>query len=99
MKEPIDQLDQIERTEGRFSTGPMKALQILQTLMLLAVIAIGTWIGSTTLESSRSISRMEETIRGISSDNQRLTSQLQRLTDEHYALDRRVTTIEARTKP
>jgi hypothetical protein len=86
----------MDQSEGRFSTGPMKALQILQTLMLLAVIGIGTWIGSTTVESSKSISRMEETIRGISNDNQRLTGQLQRLTDEHYALDRRVTTIEAR---
>ncbi len=75
----------------------MKALQIIQTLMLMAVIALGGWIGTTTVDSSRSISRMEETIRGIGNDNQRLTLQIQRLTDEHYMLDRRVTIIESRS--
>lgn len=87
-----------EHSRGRFSTGSMKALQILQTLMLLVVIGLGGWIGSTTVQSAQSIARMEETIRGISSDNQRLSLQIQHLTDEHYALEHRVTTIEARGK-
>lgn len=89
---------ELDHAKGRFTTGAMKALQILQTLMLVAVIGLGGWIGSTTVESARSIARMEETIRGISSDNQRLSLQIQHLTDEHYALEHRVTTIEARGK-
>ena len=93
MTEPSERLEQ---AEGRFSTGSMKALQIIQTILLMAVTALGGWIGTTTVESSRAIARMEETVRGIGNDNARLTLQIQHLTEEHYALDRRVTTIEAR---
>lgn len=94
---PTEQLERAEgRNDGRYSGS---AFQIIQTLMLLAIISIGGWIGATTVESSKAISRMEETVRGISHDNQQLVTQIQRLTDEHYALDRRVTTIEARSKP
>jgi hypothetical protein len=42
---------------------------------------------------------METTVREMSGEASRLSKQLQRLSEEHYALDRRVTTIEARTKP
>ena len=91
-----DSLEQSERAQGKFLTTPMKALQIIQTLLLLTVIGLGAWIGNTTVDSSRSIARMEETIRGMGSDATRLSVQIEKLTEEHYALDRRVTRIEAR---
>lgn len=69
----------------------MRTLQVIQTLMLMAII-IGT------VENSSMASKMESTVREMSGEASRLSKQLQRLSEEHYALEHRVTSIEARVK-
>lgn len=75
---------------------PMKALQIIQTVMLLGMLAIGGWIGSTTVESARAISRMEEQVKSMSYEQGRLGSELTRLWESQSQIEHRVTVIEGK---
>lgn len=87
--------DFIKKTEFN---GPMKALQILQTIMLAAMLAVGAWIGTTTVESARAIARMEEQVKGISTEQSRVNSELIRLWQVESDLEHRTTVIEGRLK-
>lgn len=80
-------------------TAGMKALQILQTVMLTAIIGMGGLLGSIILSDHRLLATIEQTQKDEASERSQLHVQVDKLQDKEEAIDRRVTTIEARTHP
>jgi len=82
-----------------------KALQILQTLMLLTLIGGMGWTVATTLENSRILAKMEAltVVRDaemgrIANVTLHLSDQVDRLRDVDSVLDRRLTVVETKGK-
>lgn len=79
-------------------SGSMKALQIIQTIMLIVVVGIGGWIGNTTVESKSAIIRMEEQVKSMANEQSRIDAEMTRLWDAQTQIDHRVTIIESKIK-
>jgi hypothetical protein len=76
--------------------GKTNAMQFIQTAMLLLLMPGVGYIAKTTLENSRVLARMEESISVQVKLHDQLDAELNRLRDGQAGLEHRVTVVEGK---
>lgn len=75
-----------------------RALQVLQLIMLSALLGGGGYIGNSVLEGQRAVARISSQIEQNSAEHRLVYAELKEHRDSLVGLDRRVTVIETRVK-
>lgn len=78
--------------------GDMKAMQVLQTIMLAILLATGGWGLKTLLENQITLGRIEPQLNDVAAKQRYVLDELQKLHDADMLMDKRVSVIETKIK-